>query len=105
MIAHNSEFHRAASRGTDMAFEQHFFNGRTDWQEEVETIYDSEDESATSILRRDAQQVKGFYQGAAQGKEVTWPGSLTNFQSSVTDANGNPTCETNTAMCCWPKDR
>ena len=33
-------FTDAANRGTDLHFEQMFYNGRTDWQEEVETIYE-----------------------------------------------------------------
>jgi hypothetical protein len=56
-------------------------------------------------LKEDAESVRAFYEGVAQGKRVEWPGSLTNFQSSVTDANGLATCTTNAAMCCWPKDR
>lgn len=98
-------FSFAAKRGTDMAFEQHFFNGRSDWQEEVETKYDSDDGTATSILSEDASQVNVFYEATAQSRAVEWPGILPNFRSSVTDANGQPTCESNAAMCCWPKDR
>merc|ERR1712176_1306423 len=82
-----------------------FFNGRTDWQEEVETIYATEDGIATSVLKQDAENIRAFYESAAQGRRVAWPGGLTNFQSSETDGAGNPTCTTNAAMCCWPKDR
>jgi len=82
-----------------------FYNGRTDWQEEVETIYETEDGTRTSILKEDAEQVRIFFDVIAQGRRVEWTGSLTNFQSSVTDANSLATCTTNAAMCCWPKDR
>ena len=98
-------FTDAANRGTDLHFEQMFYNGRTDWQEEVETIYEREDEAPTSILKEDAEAVRTFFQGIAQGRRVTWPGELNNFQSSVQDGNGLATCTTNAAMCCWPKDR
>jgi len=98
-------FYSASKRGKDMLFEQMFYNGRTDWQEEVETIYETDDESATSVLKQDAENIRAFYESAAQGRRVAWPGALTNFQSSETDGAGNPTCTTNAAMCCWPKDR
>mmetsp|Transcript_22755 Transcript_22755/g.52247 ORF Transcript_22755/g.52247 Transcript_22755/m.52247 type:complete len:989 (+) Transcript_22755:238-3204(+) len=98
-------FTDAAKKGTDMHFEQMFFNGRSDWQEEIETIYETDDESATSVLKRDAELIRAFHDGTAQGRRVAWPGELTNFQSSVTDSRGNATCTTNAAMCCWPKDR
>jgi hypothetical protein len=98
-------FTDAANRGTDMHFEKMFYNGRTDWQEEVETKYETEDETSTSILKEDAEAVRVFFDGIAQGRRVEWPGSLTNFQSAVTDSDGLATCTTNAAMCCWPKDR
>ncbi|KAL9182469.1 hypothetical protein ACHAXT_013121 [Thalassiosira profunda] len=98
-------FTEAAKRGDDMHFEREFFNGRTDWQEEVETIYESEDGTRTSVLNSDAEQVRAFFEGVAQGRRVEWPGVLPNFQSSVTDGNDLATCTTNAAMCCWPKDR
>ena len=101
-------FTDAASKAVDpndLSFEQHFFNGRTEWQEEVETIYETSDLTATSILKEDAEAVRHFYEGIAQGNRVAWPGSLSNFQSSVVDNNGGATCTTNAAMCCWTKDR
>jgi hypothetical protein len=98
-------FHSASKRGKDMLFEQMFFNGRTNWQEEVQTIYETDDESATSVLKQDAENIRAFHEGTAQGRRVAWPGELTNFQSSKTDDAGDPTCTTNAAMCCWPKDR
>ncbi|EJK44026.1 hypothetical protein THAOC_37471, partial [Thalassiosira oceanica] len=76
-------FTDAAKKGTDMHFEQMFFNGRSDWQEEIETIYETDDESATSVLKRDAELIRAFHDGTAQGRRVAWPGELTNFQSSV----------------------
>jgi len=98
-------FTDAAKRGDDLAFEKLFYDGRTDWQEEVETTSETADGTATSVLREDAAQVRTFFRGTAQGRRVAWPGSLSNFQSSVADDDGEPTCATNAAMCCWPKDR
>jgi len=98
-------FSSAADRGDDMRFEGMFYNGHTDWQEEVETNYETEDETPTNVLKEDAEQVRVFFDGIAQGQRVDWPGALPNFQSSVTDADSLATCTTNAAMCCWPKDR
>jgi hypothetical protein len=95
-------FTNAAGRGDDFHFEEMFFNGRTDWQEDVETLVAN---AATDILKEDAEQVRVFYEGTAQGRRVEWPGTLKNFQSSVADKDGLATCTTNAAMCCWPKDR
>jgi len=101
----NVPFTSAASRGTDLHFEKMFYNGRTDWQEEIETIYETDDYSRSSYLKEDAEAVRAFYDGVAQGHRVEWPGTLPNFKSSLNDADGLATCTTNAAMCCWAKDR
>ena len=105
-------FTMAANRDMNdptMHFEQMFFNGLTDWQDEVQTKYESEDEEqATSVLKIDAERVRVFFDGIAQGQRVEWPGELPNFHDNeyVTGMDGDlATCETNAAMCCWPKDR
>ena len=85
-------FADAARRGTDLSFERLFYNGRTNWIEEVETKVDGED---TDILKEDAEQIRSFHEGTAQGRRIDWPGSLPNFD----------TCSNNAVMCCWPKDR
>ena len=78
-----------------MHFEEMFYNGRSDWQEEVATEYESADGSVTSLLKRDAAKVREFYHGEGSYSRVAWPDELTNFDS----------CETPAAFCCWPKDR
>ena len=107
-------FTKAANRGSDYHFEQMFYNGRTNWQEDVETLTTTNAHSSntatatttTNILKEDAEAVRVFFEGIAQGRRVEWPGgTLSNFRSSVTDADGLSTCTTNAAMCCWPKDR
>ena len=98
-------FTDAAKKGDDFHFESMFYNGRSEWQEEVETIYESGDRTATSILKQDAEAVRDFYEGVAEHDRVSWPGSLTNFQSDEVDSEGMPTCKTGAAMCVWPKDR
>ena len=103
--AHEVPFTDAAKKGDDLHFERMFYNGRSEWQEEVETNYESEDGTATSVLKQDAEAVRDFYEGVAEHDAVTWPGSLSNFKSSAVDANGMPTCTTSAAMCCWSKDR
>lgn len=98
---YHSPFNKAADKNTetpdDLHFEQQFYNGRGDWVEEVETIYESSDRTATSELDIDAAKVREFYLGDGSYSRVTWPSSLTNFDDS--------TCESHAAMCCWPKDR
>jgi len=98
-------FTDASNRGSDLRFEEMFFDGRTDWQEEVETVYETEDGARTSVLKKDAQHIRAFYRGVAQGRRVEWPGALSHFQSDVKDADDLATCATNAAMCCWPQDR
>lgn len=39
-------FYEAARQGTDYQFEQHYCNGRTTWEEDVETLYESADGTA-----------------------------------------------------------
>eukprot|EP01082_Thalassiosira_pseudonana_P009003 g8069.t1 g8069 contig27:117931-121073(+) len=92
-----TEFHNAARQGTDYHFEQMFYNGRSHWQEEVETLYESVDGTATSILKQDAKAVDDFYRADGTHGRVEWPNMLTNFDDA--------TCTMNAAMCCWPKDR
>ena len=90
-------FTEAAGKGTNYHFEQMFYNGLSDWQDEVETIHESADGSASSVLREDAARVREFYQGLGSYSRVEWPDMLTNFEPS--------TCDSHAAMCCWPKDR
>ena len=87
-------FYDAAGKGKDYKFEEAFYNGHSKWQEEVETTYETLDATATSVLREDAANVKAFYQGAGSYTRVSEL-PLENFQQ----------CDSNAAMCCWPKDR
>ena len=87
-----------------MSYEKAFFLGHSALQEEVETTYEREDRKATSVLKEDGESVRVHFQGHAQTKKTEWP-QLANFASSITDSNGEPTCTTNAAMCCWTKDR
>ena len=88
----------------NMTYEKAFFLGHSALQEEVETTYETVDDSATSVLKDDGELVRVHYQGSAQTKKTEWP-KLPNFASSETDSAGQPTCTTNAAMCCWTKDR
>jgi hypothetical protein len=98
-------FTNAAGRGDDYTFERMFFNGRTDWQEDVESR--DATNAAIDVLKEDAENVRVFFDGIAQGRRVGWPGNLSNFRSPAIADGGNDmsTCSTNAAMCCWPKDR
>ena len=97
-------FSEILKKTKNMTYEKAFFLGHSKLQEEVETIYESDDGSATSVLKEDGELVRAHFQGSAQNKMTEWP-KLPNFESSVTDSNGQPTCTTNAAMCCWTKDR
>jgi len=96
-------FTNAADKGTDLNFEQMFYNGRGEWQEEVETLYEAKDENGgkavTSRLREDARKVGEFYRADGQYSRVSWPGEGTNALPNF------DSCPSNAAMCCWPKDR
>ena len=74
-----------------------FYNGLSDWQDEVETVFETSDGAVTSRLQTDASKVKEFYDGRGKYSKVSWPDELTNFELS--------TCSSNAAMCCWTKDR
>ena len=87
-------FHRAAAKGTDLAFEQLYYNGGSEWNEQVQT---TEDGIEKYILKRDAKSVMSFYESEAEETQVSWPGSLTNFNLN--------SCSANAAMCCWVTDR
>jgi len=101
---YQTPFVNAADKNTDpdspdyLHFEKQFYNGRGEWQEEVETIYEAYDNVATSVLREDAAKVREFFEGDGSYSRVTWPGTLTNFDL-------DESCSSHAAMCCWPKDR
>jgi len=90
----SSPFHRAAAKGEDFAFEQLYYNGGSEWNEQVQTTEDGVDKY---ILKRDAHTVLSFYDNEAEETQVQWPGSLTNFNLN--------TCNAHAAMCCWVTDR
>ena len=97
-VLKHSPFTDAADKGSDMNFEKMFYNGLSDWQDEIETVYETFDRSATSVLREDARAVKTFYETQGQYSRVEWPNTLSNFDDG--------TCsDSHAAMCCWPKDR
>ena len=73
------------------------YNGRSHLQEEVETLYESEDGAATSILKEDAKAIDEFFRGDGTFGQVEWPNMLTNFD--------DVSCTSHAAMCCWSKDR
>jgi len=77
-------------------FEQLFYNGGTDWNEEYQTEYPTDAAgNPTNVLKADANRVKLIYNTEAQYGLIEHPDSLTNFDQ----------CSTNAVMCCWPKDR
>jgi len=77
-----------------------YFDGGTDWNEEVETELGQDDAvhepggSTKNTLRVDADNVRTTYENA-QRYRMEYLDQLSNFQS----------CEMNSVMCCWPQDR
>jgi len=78
-------------------FEQTFFNGGTEWNEDVETKLENGDGTTSNHLRHDAKYANHFYHTRGQASQVEWPDYLTNFEPD--------TCQINAAYCCWPQDR
>jgi len=79
----------------DDQFEQIYYNGGTDWNEEVETLLETGER--TNNLKEDSAAVKRFRDNLGRTAALEWPGNLANFDLE--------TCKINTAMCCWPQDR
>jgi len=79
--------------GGDALFTKQYYDGGTNWNEEVET---TEDGDTTNVLKEDAAVV-GAYYGVLKHEALQWPNELSNFDLS--------TCELNVAMCCWVQDR
>lgn len=76
-------------------FDQNFYDGRTFWNEEIETNVDTiVPDLASNRLKTDAERVDDFYETVAERTAFTWP-EVSNFEN----------CEINTAYCCWVSDR
>jgi hypothetical protein len=83
-------------------FEQRYYNGGTDWNEEVETLYEDPLGERSNILRVDAQRVRQFYEQESEHVRVGLP----SYNGSDLTNNFDPsTCSTQAVMCCWTTDR
>lgn len=72
-------------------FDQNFYDGKTFWNEEIETNVDTIVPGlASNRLKTDAERVDDFYETVAERTAFTWP-EVSNFEN----------CEINTAYCCW----
>jgi hypothetical protein len=83
-------------------FDDLYFRGFTDWNEEVATLYPADPKGTTqdpesNFLKREAVQVMSFYNTDGQYGMVDWPGNLDYLDLSQ--------CKMNAVYCCWPKDR
>jgi hypothetical protein len=89
-------FTKIAARGTDYVFEKNYYNGYSNWNEQVETLYGINGLGQVSQnLKADSSSVTSFFAGDGSSKQVEFPSSLSNFQS----------CSSNSVMCCWVTDR
>lgn len=83
-------------------FDDLYFRGFTDWNEEVATLYpvdpkgDATDPES-NFLKREAVQVLNVYNSDGRYGLVDWPEFLDYLDPSK--------CNMNTVYCCWPKDR
>jgi len=76
-------------------FVKQFFNGKTDWNELVQTRFPTTTNGSPSFeLSKQARQVAQFFTAEASFGQVIWP--------SVSNVNS---CASNTAYCCWSTDR
>jgi len=77
-------------------FDQNFFDGKTFWNEEVQTDIDTIVPGlASNRLDIDAERVDDFYETVAERVPFAWPETVTSLEN----------CEIRAAMCCWVSDR
>jgi len=77
-------------------FDKHYYDGKTFWNEEYETKYDSiVPNEPSNRLSRDAERVGDLYETVAERLAFQWPDEIDNFKE----------CEVRAAMCCWVSDR
>jgi len=89
-------FTQAAKKGTDNSFEKLYFDGKSIWNEQVETNYGPSGTGVASYnLQIDAASVSNFFNTIAKTEQVEFPSTLTNFQN----------CTSNVAYCCFVTDR
>lgn len=77
------------------AFVEHYYQGASDWNEQVATLYPQDEDGESNLLARDAALVKRFYEGPGTYGRVEWPEYIDTMRS----------CVLNTVYCCWPQDR
>mmetsp|Transcript_7445 Transcript_7445/g.10812 ORF Transcript_7445/g.10812 Transcript_7445/m.10812 type:complete len:712 (+) Transcript_7445:136-2271(+) len=84
-------------RGPDSyQFVKRYFDGLTEWNEQVETLFGSNGIGQVSQnLKADSISVTRFFAGDGSSKQVEFPTQISNFQS----------CQSNSVMCCWVTDR
>jgi len=77
-------------------FIKKFYNGGTDFNEHVATLFPPNSQGTESyLLSTEAQNIGTFFAGPGSSSMVKWPDYVPNFQQ----------CTNNAAMCCWPQDR
>lgn len=89
-------FTQAANKGVDYEFEKRYFNGKSDWNERVETLYGPKGVGVSSYnLQDDTRTIQTFQGGLGRTEQVEFPSRLSNFES----------CASNTVYCCFVTDR
>ena len=94
------------------AYIKNYFNGKTDWNEQVATLYPRFDPSKNNIrnrnhmylLARDAARVDELYEAEGQTGKLEYP-TDSSYINNFLGKGGTGECAWNTAYCCWPKDR
>lgn len=89
-------FTKAANKGTDYEFEKRYFDGKSSWNEQVETLYGPNGIGVSSYnLELDSRTIQTFQNGLSSTEQVEFPTTLSNFAS----------CQSNAAYCCFVTDR
>jgi hypothetical protein len=89
-------FTQAANKGSDYTFEKRYFDGKSEWNERVETLFGPKGLGVSSYnLQDDTRTIQTFQNGLARTEQVEFPTRLSNFAS----------CASNTVYCCFVTDR
>mmetsp|Transcript_3556 Transcript_3556/g.5368 ORF Transcript_3556/g.5368 Transcript_3556/m.5368 type:complete len:681 (-) Transcript_3556:438-2480(-) len=93
VATHRYPFASVSGFGTE--WDKEYYDGNTNWNEEIETLYDTIVDERANHLRTDANRVLDLYKAEAERDPIEFPSYISNFDS----------CDLRTVMCCWSADR
>lgn len=85
------------SQEANSNFVKNFYLGRTDWNEQYETLYGSTPTGInyTNVLMDDGAVIDAEYSAAGRYGKIVFPDKLPEFSK----------CQANSVYCCWTSDR